>query len=144
MKYIWKASSNDGGYEEDSKVKFDTKKEAYHNMRHFALSKMRWNTEWEDFSDMDKEDYIGYSVKFHRDHIIHESYSGIYTYKIVEVPETIQAYGRTWEIIDSYYPEDLKDWYVATFANVGEVWMNNYDGYVVIIEPRGRILKSSI
>ena len=144
MKYMWKASSNDGSYEDDSKIKFDTKKEAYHNMRHFALSKMRWNTEWEDFSDMDKEDYIGYSVKFHRDYIIHESYSGVYTYKVVEVPENIQLYGRVWRIIDSYIPQDMKDWYVATFPDVGEVWMNNYEGFIVIIEKRGRILKSDI
>lgn len=144
MKYTWKAFSNDGSFEDDAKIKFDTKKEAYVNMRHHALTKMKWNTEWEDFDDVMENDYIGYSVKFHPDYIIHESYSGVYTYQIVEVPERVTLYGRTWEIISSYTPEDMVDWEVCELPNIGKMWMNNYDGFIVIIAPDGTILKSDI
>ena len=144
MKYMWRASSNDGSFEDNSKIKFDTKKEAYHNMRHFALNKMKWNTEWEDFFDMDKEDYIGHNVKFHPDYIIHESYSGIYTYEIVEINEKVFRHDREWEIIDSFAPKHEEDWLIGFFEGVGEMWMNNLDGYIVLIEPDARILKSTI
>jgi hypothetical protein len=57
-------------------------------MRNAALEKMKWNTEFdEDFDDVDDSDYIGYKVKFSKDKIIHESYSGIYTYEIGRVYE---------------------------------------------------------
>lgn len=144
MKYTWKARSNDGSFEHDARTKFNTKKEAYIDMRNHALEKMKWNTEWEDFSDMDKEDWIGYSVKFHPDYIVHESYSGLYTYEIVEIPDPVRIYGRTWNIIESYTPEDLIDWEVCEIDGVGTMWMNNYDGFIVIIAPDGTILKSDI
>lgn len=144
MKYTWKAYSNDGSYENASGRKFNTKMDAYNDMRACALEKMKWNTEWEDFADMDERDYIGYSVKFHPDYIIHESYSGIYTYEIVEIPDSVHIYGRTWDIIKSYTPEDLKDWEVCEIAGVGKMWMNNYEGFIVIIAPDGTILKSDI
>ena len=55
-------------------------------MRNAALEKMKWNTEYrEDFGDLEDGEYIGYKVRFSKEVIIHESYSGIYTYKIVEV-----------------------------------------------------------
>lgn len=144
MKYSWKAKSDDGAFEDDSKIKFDTKKEAYNNMRHHALAKMKWNTEWEDFDDMSKEDWIGYDVKFHQDYIIHTSYSGTYVYEIVEHPEIIRKHDRTWEVLESFTPKEMYDWLIATFDEVGEMWMNNHDGYMVLIEPSGRILKSDI
>lgn len=143
MKYIWKAKSDDGSFEDDSKIKFDTKKEAYSNMRHHALGKMKWNTNWEDFCDMDKADWIGYNVKFNQDYIIHTSYSGTYTYKIVEIPETVRKHNRTWEILESFAPNE-NEWEVGRFDGVGTLWMNNMDGYMVLIEPSGRILKSDI
>ena len=55
-------------------------------MRNSALEKMKWNTQYEeDFHDVDG--YIGYNVKFSQDKIIHESYSGVYTYEIKEIKE---------------------------------------------------------
>lgn len=57
-------------------------------MRNAALEKMKWNTEYDaDFADIIDDGYIGYEVKFRRNKIIHESYSGVYTYEIKEVQE---------------------------------------------------------
>ena len=143
MKYSWKVKSDDGAFEDDSKIKFDTKKEAYNNMRHHALVKMKWNTEWEDFDDMSEEDWIGYDVKFHQDYIIHTSYSGTYTYEIVEHAETIRKHNRTWEVLDLFLPIE-NDWEVGVFEGLGTMWMNNMDGYMILIAENGRILKSDI
>lgn len=143
MKYSWKAKSDDGAFEDESKIKFDTKKEAYNNMRHHALAKMKWNTEWEDFDDMSKEDWIGYDVKFHQDYIIHTSYSGTYTYEIVEHVENIRKHNRMWEVLDSFQPTE-NDWKVGVFDGLGTMWMNNMDGYMILIAENGRILKSDI
>lgn len=143
MKYMWKAKSDDGSFEDDSKIKFDTKKEAYNNMRHHALAKMKWNTEWEDFYDLCEEDFIAYDVQFSRNKIVHKSYSGEYIYEIVEIPETVNKHHRTWAILDSSEPNE-NEWEVGIFGGVGTLWMNNMDGYMVLIEPSGRILKSDI
>lgn len=144
MKYGWKAKSDDGAFEDASIRWFDTHKEAYNNMRHHALAKMKWNTEWNDFDDLCEEDFIAYGVQFSRNKIVHNSYSGEYTYEIVEHPEIIRKHDRTWEVLESFTPKEMYDWPIATFDEVGEMWMNNHDGYMVLIEPSGRILKSDI
>lgn len=141
MKYSWKASSNDGCYETEATRNFATKKEAYEDMREEALEKMKWNTEW---TDVDEVDTIGYGVHFSRNKIVHESYSGIYTYEIVEIHDKVKLHEREWEVIDRFEPRDMYDWLIATFDGVGEMWMNNHDGYMVLIEPSGRVLKSDI
>ena len=88
IKYKWFAESNDGSFKDESRKSFATKKECYNDMRNAALEKMKWYTEFdEDFDDMEDGDYIGYKVKFSKDKIIHESYSGIYTYEIGRVYE---------------------------------------------------------
>lgn len=84
MKYKWIAKSNDGAFEDESKKDFTSKEECYNDMRDSALEKMKWNTEWEDVDD---DDTLGYKVHFSRNKIIHESYSGLYTYEIVEIDE---------------------------------------------------------
>lgn len=141
MKYSWKAKSDDGAFEDNGKC-FATKEDAYNDMRNHALEKMKWNTEWSDFSDMAKEDWIGYNVKFHQEYIIHESYSGTYTYEIVEVQERVYKYDRDWEVIDSFEPKIGRDWEVCFIEGVGTMWMNNEEGYVVLVEESHRILKS--
>jgi hypothetical protein len=141
-RYSWKASSDDGSYEVEPQKWFDTKKDAYNDMRKYALEKMKWNTEWCDFSDMAEEDWIGYNVKFHPNYIVHESYSGIYTYEIVSQSEKVSLHDREWEVIDLFTPDEDVDWEVCEIHGVGKMWMNNYDGYIVLIEPSGRILKS--
>lgn len=82
--FVWKASSNDGAFEDKSLKSFNTKKEAYLDMRNAVLDKMKWNTEYEDFED--KNDVIDYDVNFQFTigKIIHESYSGVYIYQIYE------------------------------------------------------------
>lgn len=143
-KYTWIASSNDGSYQATSCRFFDTKKEAYVDMRNEALEKMKWNTELEDFSDLDESDYLGYEVKFHPNYIVHESYSGTYTYKIVSVHEKVYLHDREWTVIDSFTPRECYDWEVCLIHGVGAIWMNNVEGYIVLIEESNRILKSDI
>lgn len=143
MKYSWKAKSDDGNYECQGLL-FNTKEDAYNDMRNHALEKMKWNTEWCDFSDMAEEDWIGYNVKFHQDYIIHESYSGTYTYEIVVVREKVYKHDRDWEVIDSFTPRVGRDWEVCFIDGVGAIWMNNVDGYIVLVEESHRILKSDI
>lgn len=83
-KYKWIANRNEGSFEDESRQLFANKEECYNDMRNAALEKMKWNTEFiEDFTD--DGDYIGYNVKFSRTKIVHESYSGIYTYEIKEI-----------------------------------------------------------
>ena len=85
--YIWCAESNDGCFQDnDENRKFETEKAAYDDMRNAALEKMKWNTEYnEDFGDVDDNSYIGYSVEFYKNKIVHTSYSGTYTYQIKKV-----------------------------------------------------------
>lgn len=141
MKYTWKATSDDGCYEDKGRRWFDTQKEAYEDMREYALEKMQWNTEWED---VDENNTLGYEVHFSRNKIVHESYSGTYTYEIVEKREKVCVYDNTWTVEDEFTPIDGVDWKVAKFDGVGELWMNNCDGYMVLILPNGTILKSDI
>ena len=83
-KYRWIASSSDGAFQDESKQLFNSKEDCYNDMRNNALEKMKWNTEFRhDFFDCAS---ISYGVIFSKDKIIHESYSGVYTYEINEVP----------------------------------------------------------
>lgn len=83
-KYKWIASSDDGSFEDESIQAFTYKRECYNDMRNAALKKMKWNTE---FYDVEDNDTLGYKVHFSKNKIIHESYSGVYTYEIKEVEE---------------------------------------------------------
>ena len=84
MRYKWIAESNDG-WENESTREFDTKKEAYNDMRNAVFDKMHWNTEFDE--DLTDDCFVNYKVHFEQDKIVHESFSGVYTYQIVEVPE---------------------------------------------------------
>lgn len=78
--YMWEATSNDHSYHEESKRIFETRREAYEDMREAALKKMKWNTEYaEDFKDGEP---IVYEVSFHPETIKNESYSGNYCWHI--------------------------------------------------------------
>lgn len=95
MKYKWIAKCSDGAFNDESAL-FDSEKECYNNMRNAVLEKMKWNTEYDDdFTDIQEGDYIGYEVHFSKREITHKSYSGLYTYKIVEVVEK-KSY-RVWQ-----------------------------------------------
>ena len=78
--FYWKAKSNDSCFEDKSTCLFKTKKEAYDDMRNAALNKMKWNTEFEE--DFAEENTIDYHISFSKNSIVHNSYSGQYTYKI--------------------------------------------------------------
>jgi hypothetical protein len=85
IRYKWIANCSDAAFEDCSKQMFETKKECYIDMRNNALEKMKWNTEYTDFEN--ENDSIGYEISFKQDKITHNSYSGLYTYEIVEVTE---------------------------------------------------------
>lgn len=75
-------------------------------MRDEALSKITWNTEYEDFDDLSDDEYIGYRVKFSKDYIEHISYSGTYRYWIEEYDDDVERikqffFGR-FGFIDGY------------------------------------------
>lgn len=64
---------------------FGSFEECRKSMSESALTKMLWNTEIEDFSDGCEE--IGYRVKFKKDMICHESYSGKYIFIVLDADE---------------------------------------------------------
>jgi hypothetical protein len=84
VRYKWVAECSDGSFNDESRESYKTKEECYCYMRDAALEKMKWNTEYQhDFDN--EEDSIGYEVSFSQNEIKHTSYSGTYTYKIIEV-----------------------------------------------------------
>ena len=80
--YYWRAYSDDGCFEDESDIDFKTEKEAYNDMRNSVFEKMKWNTEYDE--DYDETEMILYEVEFSQNKIIHNSYSGIYTYEIFD------------------------------------------------------------
>ena len=83
IKYYWKAECSESAFEDKSIVLFDTKEDCYNDMRNAVLEKMKWNTEYnEDFVDVAES--IENKVNFSPNCITHLSYSGLYTYTIVE------------------------------------------------------------
>lgn len=93
MKYTWICYCDKTEYISESEKMFDKREDCYNDMRNAALEKMKWNTQYdEDLLPMyeeNDEDYIGYSVKFHKNYISHNSYSGEYVYTIHEVDDDI-------------------------------------------------------
>ena len=66
--------------------------------------------------------------------------------QIMEQNIKICEHGRIWEILDEYdlITADGRDWFVGDFDGLGTMYMNNQDGYIVLFERNGRILKSDI
>ena len=132
MKYKWIAESNDG-WENESTREFDTKKEAYNDMRNAVFDKMHWNTE---FSEDLTEGCVNYKVHFEQDKIVHESFSGVYTYQIVEVEEekeyTIYAdiNVSVHDIIKAKNEEEACKKLREYIAKNGHYYVNNYDSIV--------------
>lgn len=89
-RYRWKAVCDDGSWEDQSNQTFATQRDCYEDMRAAVLSKMTWNTGYEDLTDpltmndMPDTTCIEYKVLFNKDYIVHSSYSGVYTYRIVK------------------------------------------------------------
>ena len=55
------------------------------------------------------------------------------------VCKCICKYGREWEKIAFFEPQEGVDWKVLSNDD-GELWMNNEDGFVIFIEKDGTIL----
>lgn len=93
MKYTWICYCDKTECICESEKMFDTREECYNDMRNAALEKMKWNTQYrEDVLPTCENDilgYIGYSVRFSKDYISHNSYSGEYLYTIHEVDDDI-------------------------------------------------------
>jgi hypothetical protein len=60
---------------------------------------------------------------------------------LMEQKMQVNEYGRTWEVIEGTLLKDT--WFVGNFG-AGQVYMNNIEGYVILWEENGRILKSDI
>lgn len=103
-KFEWVAFSDDGAYEDISKGTFDSEKECYNDMRRAALEKMKWNTEFDEdlVPENGVDNFIGYVVKFSQNMIIHQSYSGVYVYKIVGEDEVVKH--------DDIFTDEFKKW----------------------------------
>lgn len=142
-KYKWIAESNDGAFTDESKNIFSTEEECYNDMRNSALEKMKWNTEYND--DLYDVDTISYDVIFSQKQIIHKSYSGVYTYKIVEVQEkqiinkgfltyALTNGERIFGLIKDHY---ISDWNKYLPLYWSEVFV---DGNQVSIHKKGMLL----
>lgn len=90
-RYYWVANSDDGAFYDESSCTFSTIEDCYNDMRDHALEKMKWNTQYkEDLCPLDDDVcVIGYSVTFAKNRIVHNSYSGEYTYEIKEKSNNI-------------------------------------------------------
>jgi len=129
MRYKWVAYSHDWSYEDKSEKVFDTIKDCYDDMRRAVLTKMTWNTNYdEDFEYRDDEiaplnwgDAISYQVWFEKRLIVHHSFSGTYVYLIVAedcnptyydvFSEGMVAYLRGIEMLDFAGEETIKGYH---------------------------------
>lgn len=66
--------------------------------------------------------------------------------QLMEQKMNVCKHGQTWEVLEHYdlIDADGKDWFVGDFDGVGTLYMNNMDGYMVLFERGGRILKAGI
>ena len=80
-RFKWVAESNDG-WDDCSTRTFGTEKEAYDDIRDAVLQKMKWNTEHDE--EVTEYGEVTYQVSFKPREIVHKSFSGVYTYSIVE------------------------------------------------------------
>lgn len=82
-KYCWIAASNDRSLFDKGCHTHTTREECYNDMRDAVLSKMTWNTIFNEDFERDC-DVIPYKVWFRKDMIVHSSFSGDYIYLIVD------------------------------------------------------------
>lgn len=123
--YFWNAKCDDDGSWDNCSTHFFTcREDAYNDMRDAALEKMKWNTTYtmDDFGsfvnldeipldDTDKSypyDSIGYAVRFYPTRIIHQSYSGIYEYRIREVKSVDDDY-QVFEFPNLWKQDEIKE-----------------------------------
>jgi hypothetical protein len=61
---------------------------------------------------------------------------------LMEQKMIVNEHGRTWEVMEGTLLKDT--WYIGDFQEVGKMYMNNMEGYIILWEKNGRILKSDI
>jgi len=131
--YDWICSSDDGAYEDKSKYIFTTKEDAYYDMRDAALEKMKWNTVYnEDFED--DEHQIDYHVVFSKDKIVHESYSGVYTYEIRKIMTSREAIEKNNVVI--FEADDVND---STWDVIISILKEHIPGFSVVYGDGNRM-----
>lgn len=141
MKYYWKSSSIHGLYNRKSDL-FNAKYLAFENAKTHIFDMLDRDTEW---CDVEENDLIKCELKFSPDKITISIDSVEVVYEIIEVPEQINVYGHEWEVIPDFNPKSSEhNWLVGSFTGVGDLWMNNLDGYMVLMERDGRIIKTTI
>ena len=66
--------------------------------------------------------------------------------QLMEQKMNVCEHGTIWEVLEHYdlIDADGKDWFMGDFDGVGTLYMNNMDGYMVLFERSGRILKADI
>lgn len=55
----------------------------------------------------------------------------------------ISEHARTWDVLDEYNLTE-NDWLVGNFDRTGTIYINSIEGYIILFEKKGRILKSDI
>ena len=139
LMYYWVARCEDGAFNDESEICFKTKREAYNAMRNAALDKMKWNTEYdEDFEDDDSE--IFYEVEFHKDKIIHRSYSGTYVY---EIKRKNSSTNHNFKSINAIYTGGNIWLFYGELNNETYFLMDDY-GYVLILDSDPSDLDESL
>lgn len=105
--FKWTAKSDDDCFHDNSDRAFATQEDCYNDMMLHAVDKMKWNIEWEDVVErpvppnehglITKEQTgfnIGYTLDCYPDYIVHNSYSGKYTYTIEPIEVDTEEYAR--------------------------------------------------
>lgn len=62
--------------------------------------------------------------------------------QIQEQPQTINKYGRIWEEVEGVLLDDY--WLVGNFEGVGQIYMDNVKGAILLIEEGNKLWKSDI
>lgn len=103
----------------------------------------------EDFNDSDEYFFFdegnwkmrSFSTKQEMIEVIGEDF---FIDELVNQKMIVNEHGRDWEVL-GVAPSINKDtWVVGDFQGLGTMYMNNVEGYVILWEDSGRILKSDI
>lgn len=101
----------------------------------------------EDFNDSDEYFFFdegnwqmrSFSTKQEMIEVIGEDF---FLGELVEQKMVVNEHGRLWEVLDGTLLKDT--WLVGDFDGIGTMYMNNVEGYIILWERSGRVLKSDI
>lgn len=77
-----------------------------------------------------------------KDEMIQQIGEDFFIDQLKEQNLTISLHGRTWDVVEGAFLKNA--WFVGKFEGVGQMFMNNVEGWVLLWEDSGRILKSDI